>query len=169
MRPAARVTYLPGAGRYVIELAQASEGVTAGHLLHSLRAMPQQTKADRFDPVLIVRCDYPSRGEEAEGAHSHQAGGEQHPEAGHTAPHPALPLLLLLMGEQPQSHMQPGCSTALLLLLRVQQGTHLGGRGRAKDGKPAPPPPPAAADACPPIYNGSSPATHSSHTRQVTG
>lgn len=89
--------YLPGAGGDLCEFAQSPEGVAPVHVIQGLGAVPQQAEAHGVlaaggmlvmlvvGPQLVLHD--PGRRDEAETADGDQSGGEEHPEAAHTAEH----------------------------------------------------------------------------------
>ncbi len=90
------VNYLPGAGGDLCEFAQTPEGVASVHVIQRLRAVPQQAEAHGVLVVVGVAVvvtvpqlvlNNPRRRYETETADGDQSGGEEHPEAAHTAEH----------------------------------------------------------------------------------
>lgn len=88
------INYLPGAGGDLCEFAQSSKGVASVHVIQRLRAVPQQAEADGVLVVVMVVVivpllvlNNPGWRYEAETADGNQSGGEEHPEAAHTAEH----------------------------------------------------------------------------------
>lgn len=93
------VNYLPRAGGDLCEFAKSPEGVASVHVIQRLRAVPQQAEAHRVLVVVVVVLvrmvvivpqlvlNNPGRRYEAETANGDQSGGEEHPEAAHTAEH----------------------------------------------------------------------------------
>lgn len=86
--------YLPGAGGDFCKFAQSSKGVASVHVIQRLRAVPQQAEAHGVLTVVLVVLvapqlilNNPGRGYEAEAADGDQNGGQEHPEAAHTAEH----------------------------------------------------------------------------------
>lgn len=124
------VTYLPGAGGDLCEFAQSSEGVAAVHVVQRLWAVPQQAEADRVLVVVMVVLvlvlvapqlvpNDPGRRYEAEAADSHQSGGEEHPEATHTAEHGGS------SGQEARKETQIDPEPDFFFLLPAQERMHL--------------------------------------------
>lgn len=140
--------YLPGAGGDLCEFPQSPEGVASVHVIQRLRAVPQQAEAHRVlgavmmgmvvvVVVLQLVLNNPGRRYEAEAADSHQGGGEEHPEATHTAEHggssgqtargetqvdPEQDLFFFLFPAQERMHLELTPSRAGLQLGQVRQG-----------------------------------------------
>lgn len=118
------VNYLPGTGGDLCEFAQSPEGVAS-----VLRAVPQQAEAHGFLVVVVLMMvvavpqlalDNPGRRYVAEAAYGDQSGGEEHPEAAHTAEHSGS--LGQKARRQTQIDPEPGF---FFFLLPAQERRHL--------------------------------------------
>lgn len=136
--------YLPGAGGDLCEFAQSPEGVASVHVIQRLRAVPQQAEAHGVLVVVAVVVvsvpqlvlNNPGRRYEAEAADGDQSGGEEHPEAAHTAEHvgglgqkarrqtqldPKPGFFFFLLPAQERMHLELTPSSARLQLQHPEQ------------------------------------------------
>lgn len=118
------VNYLPGTGWDLCESTKPPKGVASVHVIQRLRAVPQQAEAHRVLVVVRVAAapqlvlNNPGRRYETETADGDQSGGEEHPEAAHTAEHRGS----LGQEAQRQTDPKPGF---FFFLLPSQERMHL--------------------------------------------
>ncbi|KAK5613715.1 hypothetical protein CRENBAI_017391 [Crenichthys baileyi] len=121
--------YLPGAGGDLCKFAQSTEGVAPVHVIQRLGAVPQQAEAHRLLGAVVLMLvaapqlvlNDPGGGYEAEAADGHQGGGQEHPEAAHTAEHGGSGLGKRTRG-QTKTDPEPGF---FFYLLPAQEPMHL--------------------------------------------